>query len=210
MESWHVNRGTQSGNIGKDEVGDKIVDIQMIRWYFLERLYQTYEDEVYKTCLHYAKDEHIARDMTQKTFFSIYEHYENVKPGRMKPYLLRTAKNMTMNWLRDFKRLREGQIDDLNEEDLKVYSVEDVYIREESAKLARELSNDILTRLQKKNERWYELVVMAYYFDIPQEEIARRLGIKVELVYSRLYRAKQWIRKNYKEEYERYVKAIEG
>lgn len=186
------------------------MDIQMIRWYFLKRLYQIHEDDVYKTCFYYAKDEHIARDMTQKTFLSIYEHYENIKPGRIKPYLIRTAKNMTINWLRDFKRLREGQIDDLNDEDLKVYSVEDVYIREEGARLARELSNDILTHLQQKNERWYELILMAYYFDIPQDVIAQRMGVNVEVIYSRLYRAKQWIRKNYQEEYEKYIKATEG
>lgn len=186
------------------------MDIQMIRWYFLEKLYRTYENDVYKTCLHFAKDEHIARDMTQKTFFSIYDHYDNVKPGRIRPYLIRTAKNITMNFLRDFKRLREGQIDDLNDEDLKVLSVEDVYFREESAKLARALSNDILERLEHKNKRWYELVMMAYYFDIPQEVIAERMGVSVDVIYSRLYRAKQWIRKNYKEEYETYVKLTEG
>lgn len=210
MEPRRFNRRTQSGDIVKDEVGDKTVDIQMIRWFFVEKLYQTYENDVYKTCLHFAKDEHIARDMTQKTFISIYDHYENVKPGRIKPYLIRTAKNITMNFLRDFKRLREGQIDDLNDENLKIFSVEDVYIREESAKLARDLSNDILMSLQHKNKRWYELVLMAYYFDIPQEVIAERLGVKVDVVYSRLYRAKQWIRKNYKEEFERYIKLTEG
>lgn len=182
----------------------------MIKWYFLEKLYQTYEHDVYKTCLHFAKDEHIAKDMTQKTFFSIYDHYDNVKPGKIKPYLIRTAKNITLNFLRDFKRLREGQIDDLNDEDLKILSVEDMYIREESAQLARNLSNDILTRLYHKNKRWHELVMMAYYFDIPQEEIAERMGVSVDVIYSRLYRAKQWIRKNYNEEYERYVKLTEG
>jgi len=185
------------------------VDIQMIRWYFLEQAYRLHEDAVYKTCFYYAKDEHIARDMTQKTFFSIYEHYDNLKPGRIKPYLIRTAKNMTMNWLRDFKRLKEGQIDDLNEEDLKTYSVEDMYIRSESAKLARGLAEEILTRLYRKNKRWYELVILAYYFDIPQEKIAERMGVDVDVIYGRLYRAKQWIRSNYKEEYKRYLKAIE-
>ncbi len=186
------------------------MDIRKIKWYFVEALYQVYEHEVYKTCLHFAKDEHIAKDMTQKTFFSIYEHYENIQPGKMKPYLIRTAKNITMNFLRDFKRLKEGQIDDLNDEDLKVLSVEDVYIREEGKELARKLGNDILTRLYKKNICWYELVVMAYYFDIPQEEIAERMGVSVDLIYSKLYRAKQWIRKNYQKEYDRYIKSIEN
>lgn len=186
------------------------MDIQKIRWFFVEALYQLYEQEVYKTCLHFAKDEHIAKDMTQKTFFSIYEHYENIQPGKMKPYLLRTAKNTTMNFLRDFKRLHEGQIDDLNEEDLKVLSVEDEYFRKEGKELARKLGNDILTRLYKKNIHWYELVVMSYYFDIPQEEIAKQKGVDVDVIYSKLYRAKQWIRKNFQKEYDMYIKSIEN
>ena len=185
------------------------MDIQKIRWYFVEALYQMYENEVYKTCLHFAKDEHIAKDMTQKTFFSIYEHYENVQPGKMKPYLIRTAKNITMNFLRDFKRLREGQIDDLNDEDLKVLSVEDVYFRKEGIKLAKKLGNDILKSLYKKNIEWYELVVMSYYFDIPQEEIAKQMNVNVDVVYSKVYRAKQWIRKNYQKEYDQYIKSKE-
>lgn len=186
------------------------MDIQKIKWYFVETLYQLYEHEVYKTCFHFTKDEHIAKDLTQKTFFRIYDHYENIQPGRMKPYLLRTAKNMTMNFLRDFKRLQDGQIEDLNDEDLKVLSVEDVYIREEEKELARKLGNDILTRLYKKNIRWYELVVMAYYFEIPQEEIAKRIGVNVDVIYSKLYRAKQWIRKSFQKEYDKYIKSIEN
>ncbi len=186
------------------------MDIQQIKWYFVKALYQLYENEVYKTCLHYTKDEHISKDLTQRTFFSIYDHYESIKPGRIKPYLLRTAKNMTMNFLRDFKRLEEGQVEDLNEEDLKVLSVEDVFIREEEKELARKLGRDILIRLYDKNRNWYELVVMAYYFGIPQEEIAEQLGVNVDVIYSKLYRAKQWIRKNFQKKYDQYIKAIEN
>lgn len=182
------------------------MDIQEIRWFFLENLYKVYENDVYKVCFHFAKDEHIARDMTQKTFFSVYEHYENLRPGRIRPYLIRAAKNTTMNYLRDFKRLREGQIKDLNEKNLKVLSVEDMYIRKESARLACELSNNILERLYKKNHRWYELVVLAYYFEVPQEKIAEHMGIRKDVLQSRLYRAKQWIRKTYRADYERYKK----
>lgn len=182
---------------------------QMIRWAFLEALYKKYEEEVYKTCLYYAKDEHIARDMTQKTFFSIYEHYDNINPGRMKPYLIRTAKNLTLNWLRDFKRLREGQLDDLNEEKLQTVSVEDMYVRKECALLAQELSGNILERLYQKNKKWHELIILAYYLEIPQEQIAKRMGVHIDVIYSKLYRAKQWIRKNYQEEYEKYLKMVE-
>ncbi|MBO5670536.1 MAG: hypothetical protein J6S41_03220, partial [Clostridia bacterium] len=53
--------------VARDEIGDKIVDLQTIKWYFLEALYRQYEHDVYKVCLYFAKDEHIAKDMTQKT-----------------------------------------------------------------------------------------------------------------------------------------------
>ena len=186
------------------------MDLQTIKWYFLEALYRQYEHEVYKVCLYFAKDEHIAKDMTQKTFFSIYEHYENINPGRIKPYLIRTAKNITMNWLRDFKQLREGQIDDLNEENLRTLTVEEVYIREECAHYAFELTSNIMLKLREKNERWCDLVMKAYYFEIPQEQLAKEEGVNVEVIHSRLYRAKQWIRKNYQAEYDEYIRMTEG
>ena len=209
MESGCVDRRTENRNFEKYEIGDKIVDIRMIKWFFVERLYQVYEKEVYKTCLHFAKDEHIAKDMTQKTFLSIYDHYDNIRPGRTKPYLIRTAKNITMNYLRDFKRLQDGQIEDLNEENLKVLSVEDMYIREESAALARKLGKEILTKLYDKNKKWHDAIVMAYYFEIPQGVIAENLGVDPDVIYSRLYRAKKWIRQHYQHEYDNYIKLIE-
>ena len=185
------------------------MDAQYIRWMFVRNLYERYENEVYKTCLCYAKDEHIARDMTQKTFISIYEHYDNIHPGRMRPYLLQAAKNITLNFLRDFKRLREGQIQDLNDENLKISSVEDMYLRKECRNAAVELTNSIMEALYDKNKRWYELVMLAYYFDIPQERIARNMGLRVDVVYSRLYRAKQWIRKNYQKDYDEFTNNTE-
>ena len=185
-------------------------DVNLIRWMTIEALYRCYGDEVYKTCLFYTKDEHVSNDLTQKAFLSYFDHLDRIRPGRIRPYLIRTARNMAFNWLRDFKRLRKGWIEDLNDEDLSIYSVEDMYIREQDARLAWELSNSILTELYQKNERWYDVVVMAYYLDIPQEEIAKRMGVDIDVIYSRLYRAKQWIRKNYKEDYEKYLKAIQG
>lgn len=208
MVPGRTDRRSESRNYVKNELEDKVVDIEKIKWQMFEVVYRSYENEVYKVCLHFAKDEHIAKDMTHKTFFSFYNHFEKVDPEKTRAYLLRTAKNMTMNFLRDFKRLKDGWIEDLNDEDLKILSVEEVYVRSQDTKYATELSNSILEALYNKNKRWYDLVVMAYYLDIPQDDIAESLGVDVDVVYSRLYRAKQWIRKTYKEEYEHYLKMV--
>ena len=68
----------------------------------------------------------------------------------------------------------------------------------------------MLTRLYAKNKDWYEVIVMAYYFEMPQGEIAEKLGVDRYAISSKLYRAKQWMRKNYREEYEQYLREIEG
>lgn len=186
------------------------MNVESVKWELFDKVYRTYQNEVYKTCLFYSRDEHVSKDITQRAFFSFYHHIENVDPEKTKAYLIRTAKNMTMNWLRDFKRLKEGWIEDLNDEDLKVLSVEEIYIREDEERLARTLSHSILEQLYNKNKRWYEVVVLAYYLGIPQEDIAESYDVHIDVVYSRLYRAKQWIRKNYKEQYEEYVRLTQG
>ncbi len=182
--------------------------IQKIRWYFVAALYEFYENEVYKTCLHYAKDEEVAKDLTQKIFFTIYEQYETLKPGRMKPYLLNLAKEITVNYLKESKRIQAGYIEDLFGEDLEVPSVEDAYIREEGVTLAQKLGNDILKKLLKKNQQWYKLIVLAYYLDVPQQKIAKQMGVSIESVHGKLYRAKQWIRESYQKEYDKYIESI--
>jgi len=184
------------------------VNTEKIKWKKFEKLYRTYQHDVYRVCFHFAKDEHIANDMTQKTFLTFYNHFEKLAPDKIKSYLWRSAKNTTMNFLRSFTRLKDGWIEDENDDDLKMISVEEAYVRREDEKYAEELSNSILDALYKKNKRWYDLVMQAYYWDIPQDEIAESLGVDVDVVYSRLYRAKQWIRKTYKEEYEEYLKNI--
>jgi DNA-directed RNA polymerase specialized sigma24 family protein len=38
--------------------------------------------------------------------------------------------------------------------------------------------------------------------EIPQEEIAREEGVAKDVISSRLYRAKQWIRQNFQDQYD--------
>jgi hypothetical protein len=117
---------------------------------------------------------------------------------------------MAMNWLRDFKRLSDGQIEDLNDEDLKIDSVEDVCMREYEHFSAWELADEIMTDLYFKNRNWYEAVAYSYYFDIPQVTLAKSLNIAPEVLYNRLTRAKKWIRAKYGEKYEEYLKKKHG
>ena len=65
----------------------------------------------------------------------------------------------------------------------------------------RELHDTIFADLYEKNSRWYEAVTVSYTLDKPQKEVADKMGISVDTLYSTLYRAKQWIKKHYEEQF---------
>ena len=83
-----------------------------------------------------------------------------------------------------------------------IESLEEVIIRKEEKEIAWQLASDILAALFVKNQRWYEVIFLVYYLEIPQEEVAREEGVAKDVISSRLYRAKQWIRQNFQEQYD--------
>ena len=123
--------------------------------------------------------------------------------------------------------VKKAEIDRLYKENVSkvyrtaLYYVEDHYVAEEIVqevpyssegldaqlievlrqKECRELHDTIFADLYEKNSRWYEAVTVSYTLDKPQKEVAEKMGISVDTLYSTLYRAKQWIKKYYEEQF---------
>ena len=81
--------------------------------------------------------------------------------------------------------------------------MEEYYLRTEQKRRAEELEDSIFECLYKDHRIWYDAVTQVYCFGKSQQEAAEQLGIAVEVLNSRLYRARQWIRKNYEMNTER-------
>ena len=63
----------------------------------------------------------------------------------------------------------------------------------------RELGIDIFQELYQKNARWYKAVTLVYYADMPQKEVAKRMGITLNALEGILKRARKWMIKRYKD-----------
>lgn len=166
-------------------------------------VYHAYKSDVYKVAIYFTRLPEVAEEITQRAFYQLYLHFDNIKLDTARAYLIRSTKNITYNWQRD--RDRQRHMENLEIWDIELpqdYSAEEHYLRKVEIMDAEKLSDSILTKLQEKNELWYEAVVLSYVLEKPQEEVAQELGITMDVLYSRLYRAKQWIRKNYTEQYE--------
>ena len=82
-----------------------------------------------------------------------------------------------------------------------VESPEEIFLRNTKERQFRELKEDIFAALYKKSERWYDAVTITYILGKPQKEVAENMDVSLEVLQGILYRARQWIRETFAEEY---------
>ncbi len=174
-----------------------------------DSIYRAHKDSIFKVAMHYTKSEDLANEITQKAFFQLYVYFEDIDFNTVYPWLVTTARNFAFNHNRDRKREILGEVFEILKETKDricyINSMEDRYLRNEQKRRAEHLECRIFERLYNEHRIWYDAVTQVYCFGKSQQEAADQLGIAVEVLNSRLYRARQWIRKNYEREYEEVV-----
>ena len=167
----------------------------------IDRLYKENVSKVYRTALYYVEDHYVAEEIVQEVFLKLYDNLGDICMESVPAWLITTAKNMAKNYLRDSKW--ETPMEEVPEQEVP-YSSEGLdaqLIEVLRQKECRELHDTIFADLYEKNSRLYEAVTVSYTLDKPQKEVADKMGISVDTLYSTLYRAKQWIKKHYEEQF---------
>lgn len=169
-----------------------------------DEVYKENVSAVYRTALCYSNDEYVAEEITQEVFLKLYTHISNVKVNAITAWLVTTTRNMVKNRKRD--RWHEVPLGDIYEDgsaENLVGSTEDDIMSILHNRECHGFAEKILCDLYQMNERWYDAITVCYLLERPQKEVAESMEISLEVLHSTLYRAKQWIRRKYKEEYDR-------
>ena len=125
-----------------------------------------------------------AEDILQETYLTAFRRFGQLRdPGSFKAWMLAIARNKCADHYR--RRPQEVPLEEAPESAL----VQSRYgLREKSP---------VEETLDALGEREREVLLLYYYEELKQEEIARRLGIPLGTVKSRLYAAKKQFRKHY-------------
>lgn len=167
----------------------------------IDRLYKENVSKVYRTALYYVEDHYVAEEIVQEVFLKLYDNLGDICMESVPAWLITTAKNMAKNYLRDSKW--ETPMEEVPEQEVP-YSSEGLdaqLIEVLRQKECCDLKDTIFADLYEKNSRWYEAVTVSYTLDKPQKEVAEKMGIPLDTLHSTLYRAKQWIKKYYEEQF---------
>lgn len=145
----------------------------------LEELMREHGDAIFRLCLLYLKDYHLAEDAMQETFLKAYRGYKRFR-GDSNPatWLTRIAINVCKDinksaWMRRVNR--RLSLADLPEPSVPAQEGDDTLVRSVLA---------LPIKLR-------EVVLLFYYAGLPAKEVAGSLGIALPTVYKRLERAQQ-------------------
>lgn len=142
----------------------------------LEGIYAVLKPALYSFLFRYTRDEQLSIDLVQDTFVRLQQRKDDFDPdkGRVKPYLFQIAYRLMVTRLNRRKKL-QALLPFLTPLTKRSVDVADrLTIREAVAKLPE---------IQRA------VILLFYYHDVTQEDIAHILEIPVGTVKSRLHKA---------------------
>lgn len=169
-----------------------------------DALYREYYSSVYYVALDITRDRHTAEDITHDVFlkYYLYTAASEVKSPRawLKTVCERTAKNHIKKYSKEtLSYLDSAEVDFVNYE----ADPEHIFFEKLWECNVVESSETILKALNNKNVRWYDAVTYVYAMSEERREVADRMGISVNTLDGLLKRAKNWIKKRYRNEFDR-------
>ena len=171
-------------------------------------LVEKYQKGVHALAWRKIGDFHYAEEITQDTFLRAYQNLSTLRnPSQFLRWLYVIANRLCLNWLRKQKPAKQMQsLEDTPMEEV-MKSVYGRYVSEQRETEATEHRFEIVKKLlEKLPESERTVMVLHYLGEMTMKEIGKFLGVSVETIKTRLYRA----RKRLQEEEELLVQEVLG
>jgi RNA polymerase sigma-70 factor (ECF subfamily) len=156
----------------------------------LGELYKKYKAQVYRTALAITRDEKTAEDILQETFLRIYTYADSFDKTRpLGPWLYRVTVNLAYSWSSQAKRwvnLFQGALESLKTFDQR--HPEEIVEKRGQQQFLRQ-AIDALPEPQRV------VIILHYLEELSVGEISYVVGIPEGTVKSRLYYARERLRK---------------
>ena len=158
-------------------------------------LIEKYQRQVHALAFRKIGDFQTAEDITQETFLQVHQKLATLNdPTKFSGWLYAIANHLCVAWYRK-NRLQTESLQEIyiSEIETDVYSR---YIATEHAKITAVAQQDLVKRLLTKlKESDREVITLHYFEEMTSSEIGEFLGVSENTIKSRLYRARQQLKK---------------
>ena len=155
-------------------------------------LVENFQARIYSFCYQFFRDRDIAAEMAQETFLRAYRYIKKYDPKKkFSTWIYSIARNICIDEKRKMDRSRTVPIDDVNPANI------------QSSQQSRHLKNpsQISTHLEDRMllenaiarlpDKYKAAIILCYFQELPYQEIADVLGLSLNLVKVRIFRAKK-------------------
>ena len=158
-------------------------------------LVEKYRNDVFRTVFAVLRDQKEAEDAAQEVFMKIYTSLSQYENQGFKTWLTRIAVNHAIDVKRKQARRREDVVDSLEQQvpGTPKNSVEKEVIAQDQRRLVQ-------TKLNEVPENYREVIYGFYIAEKSYQQMAEEQNVQVKTIETKLYRARNWIKKNWKED----------
>ncbi|MHA0855378.1 RNA polymerase sigma factor [Paenibacillus sp. CMAA1364] len=155
-----------------------------------------YSKHIFYTTYSVLRDAKDAEDVAQETFIQIYKSLSQYRSQGFKSWITRIAINKAIDLKR--KKTRRNENNQYSVDDMECIASDE----EDPLTLTiREEKHEFFNRKLQSIPDNHRAVLTAFYLEEKSyEQIAEELQVKPKTVESKLYRARDWIRKKWKED----------
>jgi RNA polymerase sigma factor (sigma-70 family) len=158
-------------------------------------LVEKYRNDVFRTVFAVLRDQKEAEDASQEVFVKIYSSLSQYENQGFKTWMTRIAVNHAIDIKRKQARRNEEVMEALEQEALGTPKdgVEKELILSERRKLVRK-------RLDQLPENYRDVIYGFYIAEKSYQQMAEEQNVQVKTIETKLYRARVWMKKNWKED----------
>ena len=170
--------------MGKTDSREKLIELM-----------NTYKNLVFSVCLKLTGDYFTAEEITQETFISAYEHFNDFDGASEKAWLCRIASNKCIDYLRAAERRAVATADDEIPQPLSLSrdGPLEQFVAEDILKTFRESCDGLSEPYRTPAKLYFEEGLTA-------KEISIRTGVPLKTVQSHIYRDREMLKKTIKKE----------
>ena len=163
-------------------------------------LVETYQKPVYNLCYRMLGEPEAAEDAAQETFLRVFQHlnrYDQKRP--FATWLLSIAAHYCIDRLRR-RKFAMFSIDEEDDDGASFELPDPESLQPENESIKKETHKRVHALLQKLDATDRAAVIMRYWYDYSEAEIAESLRLTVSAVKSRLHRARRELANEWQDE----------
>ena len=155
-------------------------------------LVERFQTRIYSFCYQFFRDRDIAAEMAQETFLRTFRYIKKYDSSKkFSTWVYSIAKNICIDEKRKMDRSRTVPIEDVSPTSIQL-SHQGQHLKDPS-QISLQLEDRMLleSAIAQLPEKYKAAIILCYFQELPYQEIADILGLSLNLVKVRIFRAKK-------------------